>query len=112
MSTSLPQASNFKTQSNPSDNLARSDQPGFNWSEQLRSRAESNVAQGPRPSFSLASSGSPPKIAAPIHDRAKSVSDLPAPPVQTPVAKQQPPPQRQKPDAFQERILKGDFYMD
>ncbi|KAG9250005.1 uncharacterized protein F5Z01DRAFT_431733 [Emericellopsis atlantica] len=111
MATSLPQASNFKTQSNPSDSVARSDQQGFNWSEQLRSRAESNVTQGPRPSFSLASS-SPPRAGAPIHDRAKSISDLPAPPVQTPVAKPQPPPQRQKPDAFQERILKGDFYMD
>jgi len=87
------------------------DQQGFNWSEQLRSRAESNVTQGPRPSFSLASS-SPPRAGAPIHDRAKSISDLPAPPVQTPVAKPRSPPQRQKPDAFQERILKGDFYMD
>ncbi|KAJ4163308.1 hypothetical protein LMH87_005046 [Akanthomyces muscarius] len=82
------------------------DQQGFNWSEQLRSRAESSVA-GARPSFSLAS-GSPPRMP---HDRARSVSEMAAPPNQAPP----PPPPRQekpKPDAFQERILKGDFYMD
>ncbi|KAK4132341.1 hypothetical protein BT67DRAFT_86142 [Trichocladium antarcticum] len=93
---------------------ARSDQ-GFNWSEQLRSRAESTVTAGSRPSFSFASglSASPPRGAPPApstsprHDRARSVSDMPAPPAQ-------PPRQRapQKPDHFQERILKGDFYMD
>jgi len=84
------------------------DQQGFNWSEQLRSRAESNVAGGARPSFPLASS--PPRSAAPHHDRAKSVSDMPQPPRQAPAAK--PVQERPKPDAFQERILKGDFYMD
>jgi hypothetical protein len=88
---------------------------GFNWYEQLRSRAESTVASGSRPSFSFASglSASPPRampIPAPIsprHDRAKSVSDMPAPPAQAPK-----PRAPQKPDHFQERILKGDFYMD
>lgn len=93
---------------------ARSDQ-GFNWSDQLRSRAESTVA-GSRPSFSFASglNGSPPRPSnvpapsqSPAHERAKSVSDMPAPPAQTPRARVP-----QKPDAFQERILKGDFYMD
>ncbi|KAI9903030.1 hypothetical protein N3K66_002382 [Trichothecium roseum] len=87
------------------------DQQGFNWSEQLRSRAESSVS-GARPSFSLAST-SPPRQ--PVgHDRTKSVSDMPAPPAQAAAVKS-PPPARQerpKPDAFQERILKGDFYMD
>lgn len=82
------------------------DQSGFNWSEQLRSRAESSVS-GARPSFSLASS--PPRGSV-QHDRAKSVSDMPQPPVQVPAPK--PQPERRKPDAFQERILKGDFYMD
>ncbi|KAK1768429.1 hypothetical protein QBC33DRAFT_377145 [Phialemonium atrogriseum] len=94
---------------------ARSDQ-GFNWSEQLRSRAESTVASGPRPSISFAPgvSTSPPRgnggagpAAVPHHERAKSVSDMPAPPAQSPR-----PRQPQKPDHFQERILKGDFYMD
>ncbi|CAP60566.1 uncharacterized protein PODANS_1_8550 [Podospora anserina S mat+] len=90
---------------------------GFNWSDQLRSRAESTVAQGARSSFSFASGlsaspprGGPPAVSAssinPRHDRARSVSDMPAPPAQ-------PRPRApQKPDHFQERILKGDFYMD
>jgi len=86
------------------------DQQGFNWSEQLRSRAESSVIGAPRASFSLASS-SPPRGS--IHDRAKSVSEMPQPPAQASSIKQQPKqPERPKPDAFQERILKGDFYMD
>ncbi|KAK1755373.1 hypothetical protein QBC47DRAFT_423463 [Echria macrotheca] len=92
---------------------ARLDQ-GFNWSDQLRSRAENTVTSGPRASFSFGQgfSGSPPRSAAPPpaashHDRAKSVSDMPAPPAQAPRARVP-----QKPDHFQERILKGDFYMD
>ncbi|CEJ90772.1 hypothetical protein VHEMI06532 [[Torrubiella] hemipterigena] len=79
------------------------DQQAFNWSEQLRSRAESSVS-GARPSFSF---GSPPTRQQ--HDRARSVSDMVQPPSQAPAP---PKPERPKPDAFQERILKGDFYMD
>ncbi|KAF4458651.1 hypothetical protein FALBO_14606 [Fusarium albosuccineum] len=106
---SFPQASNTKYPRATSDN-PRPDQQGFNWSEQLRSRAESSVT-GARPSFSFASS-SPPRNNS-IHDRAKSVSEMPQPPVQAASVKQQPKqPERPKPDAFQERILKGDFYMD
>lgn len=93
---------------------ARSDQ-GFNWSEQLRSRAESTVTSGSRPSFSFASglNASPPRAhpipapTSPRHDRARSVSDMPAPSAQPPRSRAP-----QKPDPFQERILKGDFYMD
>ncbi|KAK0624712.1 hypothetical protein B0T17DRAFT_616901 [Bombardia bombarda] len=99
---------------------ARSDQ-GFNWSEQLRSRAETTVTSGPRSSFSFASGmgsspprgnangggGGPPSAGSPHHDRARSVSDMPAPPAQAPRARAP-----QKPDHIQERILKGDFYMD
>ncbi|KAG7050131.1 hypothetical protein JMJ77_0012884 [Colletotrichum scovillei] len=91
-----------------------SNDQGFNWSEQLRSRAESSV-QGPRASFSFGSglSSSPPRgpgngVA---HDRQKSVSEMPAPPAQAAAMKPK-APERPKPDAFQERILKGDFYMD
>ncbi|KAG6046063.1 hypothetical protein E4U17_008026 [Claviceps sp. LM77 group G4] len=92
-----------------SDSVIRADQPGLNWSEQLRSRAESCVS-AVRPSFSL---GSSPPRPAPQHDRTKSVSDMMQPPVQAPrPAVQQPKPEPRKPDAFQERILKGDFYMD
>ncbi|OLN88020.1 hypothetical protein CCHL11_00271 [Colletotrichum chlorophyti] len=86
---------------------------GFNWSEQFRSRAESSV-QGSRPSFSFGSglSSSPPRgPASSNHDRTKSVSEMPAPPAQAAAMKPK-APERPKPDAFQERILKGDFYMD
>jgi len=119
------QASSANDPRYPSDtsSVARTDQ-GFNWSEQLRSRAESSVAAGSRPSFSFASgfAGSPPRgngapgLAAggnpatgAHHDRPRSVSDLPAPPAQAPKPRADPRP---KPDHFQERILKGDFYMD
>ena len=83
---------------------------GFNWSEQLRSRAESSVSQSQRPSFSTSPSSSK-TTQMPVHDRTKSVSEMPTPPM----AVQAPPPARpvrKQPDAFQERILKGDFYMD
>jgi len=81
---------------------ARPGEGGFNLSEQLRSRAQSSVSQSQRPNFSSAMKSS---------ERAMSVSEMPKPPsaVSPPVAAR---PQRQKPDAFQERILKGDFYMD
>lgn len=79
---------------------------GYNWSEQLRSRAESSV-QGHRPT--VGSHGSPPRGGP--HDRSKSVSEMPAPPQQAP-AVQPKQPERPKPDHMQERILKGDFYMD
>ncbi|CAG8976173.1 hypothetical protein HYALB_00010431 [Hymenoscyphus albidus] len=83
------------------------DGSGFNWSEQLRSRAESSVSQSQRPNFNNLSK----PMAA--HDRTKSVSDMPAPPTSVPAPARTPPkPARKQPDAFQERILKGDFYMD
>jgi hypothetical protein len=83
---------------------------GFNWSEQLRSRAESSVSQSQRPSFSTSPSSA--KVAQmSMHERAKSISEMPAPPTAVP-APAPPRPERRKPDAFQERILKGDFYMD
>ncbi|CAN8099191.1 unnamed protein product [Discula destructiva] len=90
---------------------------GFNWSEQLRSRAESTVASGSRPSFSFGSglNGSPPRPGIPnpgTHDRARSISEMPAPPAQAPKPRSPPRDTRPKPDHFQERILKGDFYMD
>ncbi|KAM3506998.1 hypothetical protein MY11210_007319 [Beauveria gryllotalpidicola] len=107
LSSSLPQASFTMHKRAPSDYTnSRADQQGFNWSEQLRSRAESSVASA-RPSFSLAS-GSPPRMA---HDRARSVSEMVSPPSQAPPPVQ-PRQDKPKPDAFQERILKGDFYMD
>lgn len=126
-SSTAPQAkpSNSNNPSNTTRPRAVSDlfsatpkDQGFNWSEQLRSRAESTVASGQRPSFSFASgmTGSPPRtgaVAPPsTHDRNRSVSEMPAPPAQTPKPRSPPRDTRPKPDAFQERILKGDFYMD
>lgn len=85
---------------------------GFNWSEQLRSRAESSVSQSQRPSFST----SPSNKFSSMHERSRSVSDMPSPPaanIPAPQAQAQPAKAlRKQPDAFQERILKGDFYMD
>ncbi|KAI1274358.1 hypothetical protein F5Y07DRAFT_217147 [Xylaria sp. FL0933] len=108
MSTS--QASTTLPARTPSDmHSARSDN-GYNWTEQLRFRAESSVS-GHRPAFGPAATpGSPPR-GPPHHDRAKSVSDMPAPPRQPEVMKPR-QPERPKPDHMQERILKGDFYMD
>ncbi len=108
MSTS--QASNTLSARTLSDMLSARSDNGYNWTEQLRYRAESSVS-GQRPTFpSAAPSGSPPRNT-PHHDRAKSVSDMPAPPRQPEVMKPR-RPERPKPDYMQERILKGDFYMD
>jgi len=84
---------------------------GFNWSEQLRSRAESSVSQSQRPSFSSSPPNNNKPFTAPAHERTKSVSEMPAPPAAIPQTAPARPPRKQ-PDAFQERILKGDFYMD
>ncbi|EKD17261.1 hypothetical protein MBM_04838 [Drepanopeziza brunnea f. sp. 'multigermtubi' MB_m1] len=81
------------------------DGSGFNLSEQFRSRAQSAVSQTQRPSFSVPTCAKP----MPAHERAKSVSEMAPPPTAVPAAP--PKPERQKPDAFQERILKGDFVL-
>lgn len=81
---------------------------GFNWSEQLRSRAESSVSHPRHPSFSNSSTAPKPSV---FHERNKSV-EMSNPPVSSPVPAPPPKPARKQPDAFQERILKGDFYMD
>lgn len=79
---------------------------GFNWSDNFRSRAErtSSIAGGTL--FGNNNAGpSPP--AGLKHDRSKSVA------VMEPPAREMPKPKEQvRPDHFQERILKGDFYMD
>ncbi|KIW03342.1 uncharacterized protein PV09_05552 [Verruconis gallopava] len=67
---------------------------GFDIAENMRSRAE-------RSSFSAASGMN----GQAMHQRPKSVS-MAEPPRDIPTA------QPKRPDAFQERILKGDFYMD
>ncbi|KAI9717301.1 MAG: hypothetical protein M1812_004828 [Candelaria pacifica] len=80
-----------------SDNDTRRSGEGFNWSEALRSRAE-------RTSISF-----PPNTNAPPaqsqHQRAQTVTTMEQPAKEMPKASK-------APDHFQERILKGDFYMD
>lgn len=76
---------------------------GFNWSDNFRSRAErtSSIAGGGLYGYN----GSPPGSLK--HDRSKSVA------VMEPPMRDIPKPKEQvRPDHFQERILKGDFYMD
>lgn len=107
--TSTSQASNKTIARTPSDMLYGRSDSGYNWSEQLRSRAESSVS-GARPVFSSSFSTSPPRGSI-SQDRAKSVSDMPAPPQQAAAVRPK-QPERPRPDAMQERILKGDFYMD
>ena len=68
---------------------------GYNFAENLRSRAERGSISGPSGMLSP----SPP-----THQRAKSVT------IMEPPAREMPKPK--VPDAMQERILKGDFYMD
>jgi hypothetical protein len=66
---------------------------GYDFAENMRSRAERSSITGP--------SAGPPAM----HQRAKSVANM-EPPVR------EMPREPKRPDAFQERILKGDFYMD
>ncbi|KAF2185048.1 hypothetical protein K469DRAFT_750561 [Zopfia rhizophila CBS 207.26] len=69
---------------------------GYNFAENLRSRAERSSISGQHPMRSPQ---------AEQHQRAKSVT------VMEPPAREM-PKQAKVPDAMQERILKGDFYMD
>ena len=73
---------------------------GFKWSEQLRSRAErSSSVTSPTAAASGVSPREPPRTAP---------AAAAPPPAQDQSAKWE----RPKPDAFKERILMGDFYMD
>lgn len=69
---------------------------GYNFAENLRNRAERGSMSGPHPT--LQPNGG-------MHQRAKSVA------IMEPPAREM-PKQPKVPDAMQERILKGDFYMD
>lgn len=68
---------------------------GYSFAENLRTRAERTSMSGPKPM----------NTQNPTHQRAKSVAIM-EPPVR------EMPKQPKVPDAMQERILKGDFYMD
>ncbi len=74
---------------------------GFNWSESLRSRAQRASTVSAMPPNNAASVAAP----APTEVSASSATATVAPPRNMPKA-------APVPDHFQERILKGDFYMD
>ena len=76
---------------------------GFNWSESLRSRAERTSSVSAAAGSATLGPGSPRQQQ--HHQRATSVA------VMEPPVKEMPKAPR-APDPFQERILKGDFYMD
>jgi len=71
---------------------------GFDFAENMRQRAE-------RGSLSSASSNFAQLNPSPPHQRSKSIASVETAPREL-------PKQQKGPDAFQERILKGDFYMD
>jgi hypothetical protein len=84
----------------------------LNWADQLKFRAENSVS-GRRASMSSAISsgimaGQNPAFSFP-GQRRESMSNMPG---GSGNSFPGPAPERRKPDAFQERILKGDFYMD
>ncbi|KAH0408452.1 hypothetical protein KCU90_g21911, partial [Aureobasidium melanogenum] len=83
-----------KTLAPTSSSLGRRE--GFNWADNMRSRAERGSISG--------MSASPP-TGGWTHARSKSIAVM-----DTPV-RDNPKPVN-VPDQFQERILKGDFYMD
>ncbi|KAL8675312.1 MAG: hypothetical protein Q9168_000269 [Polycauliona sp. 1 TL-2023] len=73
---------------------------GYNWSEQLRSRAQRS-----------SSITNPPTSAPPVTSRERHATSSNAPP-QAEIPAKPPAKADRVPDHFQERILKGDFYMD
>ena len=88
--------------SSPSSNLfnrrtGEGGSGGFNWSNEMRARAQRSS------SISSPTAGN----GFPRSQKSASVSATPYVPPPAPTIKQQSPP-----DHFQERILKGDFYMD
>ncbi len=95
---------------------------GFNWSESVRSRAEraSSISAnggnggGTNPgvlSPNVHHPSTPPAAAAAVAARQRSTT-LPPLPQGALAPASAPKPPVVVPDAFQERILKGDFYMD
>jgi len=85
------------------DAKGRGSSEGFNWSENFRTRAErtSSITAGVGMPAGTNGGGRA------AHGRAQSVA------VMEPPAREMPKPKEQvRPDHFQERILKGDFYMD
>ena len=71
---------------------------GFNWSEQIKNRAERSASINSQATSAPANGPA-------NHQKAASVAS-----VEQPIKEMSKSPK--KPDHFQERILKGDFYMD
>lgn len=91
----LSSASDYSTQSRTTSLTSLFDtDSGYNWADNFRNRAERSASIN-------SMSGSPTNA----HVRAKSVATMQPPPVSE-------VPKANVPDHFQERILKGDFYMD
>jgi hypothetical protein len=71
---------------------------GFDFAENMRARAErSSISSGAFGGFAQMGANQP-------HNRSKSITNMEPPKSEL--------PKQARPDAFQERILKGDFYMD
>lgn len=81
-----------------SNHSAKRSGEGFNWSEQLRSRAERSSSNAGLPA-------STPGVS-PSEDQRTASAPIVEPPIK------EMPKGPKVPDHFQERILKGDFYMD
>ncbi|KAI9655196.1 MAG: hypothetical protein M1829_000692 [Trizodia sp. TS-e1964] len=92
---------------NYSDNSStRHSGEGFNWSDSLRSRAERTSMSAVNANAAAPISSSPPPPPSAMSQRAAATA-APAPPPPARAAKVY-----TQPDHIQERILKGDFYMD
>jgi len=74
---------------------------GFDFAENMRARAERGSMSGASGFGMSSNTHSPPQQ----HQRSQSIASVEPPPREM-------PKQPRVPDAFQERILKGDFYMD
>ncbi|EMC91433.1 hypothetical protein BAUCODRAFT_39606 [Baudoinia panamericana UAMH 10762] len=75
------------------------------WNENVRARAERTSFVGGGGGSGGSGGGGGGLTAPPVHQRAKSIAVM-DPPIR------EMPKESQRPDHFQERILKGDFYMD
>jgi len=87
-----------------------SDQVPYDWSANLRARAQSSVG-GIRPVFGLMPQSDDSAPTSRVSPKQQAPAYMAPPPSQPPAPKLTTRESR-KPDAYQERILKGDFYMD
>lgn len=105
-SGSAPASSNkLFTHNEKSDKTWRQTGEGFNWSEALRSRAERAPSIGAGPPNAHQTHQSPPGGGQGLHhQRSASIASVEPPPREMPKRTKQ-----NRPDFFQEKILRGDF---